>query len=278
MNPMRKIAHISDIHFGKADPPVVDRLAEAVCALEPDVVVVSGDLTQRARTKQFIEARAFLDRLPTPRIVVPGNHDVPLYNVINRFARPLDKYKKYITPDLEPVYVDDELAIVGVNTARSFTIKDGRISDVQAGAIAARFEDLDKSLIKIVVTHHPFDVPAGSDNSIVERAQKIMPVIAASGADIFLSGHLHVSRISSSAHRYELPDGRALLIIQAGTAASTRGRGEANSFNLIEIASPALTVTRFECEDKETGFVPVNSEPFERTLSGWSRSLLANSS
>ena len=126
---MRKLVHLSDIHFGEIDYALVDRVVEEVNEIGPDIVIVSGDLTQRAKTAQFIEARKFLDLLPTPQLVVPGNHDVPLYNIIDRFLNPLEKYCRHITPDLEPFFADEEMAIIGINTARSLTIKDGRIND-----------------------------------------------------------------------------------------------------------------------------------------------------
>jgi len=125
---MRTLVHLSDLHFGRVDPALVEPLIQLVGRIRPDVVVVSGDLTQRARTEQFKEARRFLDSLPAPQIVVPGNHDVPLHNVVSRFLQPLDKYRRYITDDLEPFYVDDAIAVLGINTARSLTIKRGRVS------------------------------------------------------------------------------------------------------------------------------------------------------
>jgi len=269
---MRKIAHLSDIHFGATDPLVVDRVVEIVHELEPHIVVVSGDLTQRARSNQFKEAREFLDRLPQPQIVVPGNHDVPLYNVFKRFAEPLTNYRKYITDDLMPFFQDDELAVIGVNTARSLTIKDGRINNAQVATIHQKLDPFDESILKIVVTHHPFDLPDGYDEDfIVGRADEMMPKIAACGADVFLSGHLHVSSVTNSAHRYRLDTGKAALIIQAGTATSHRHRGEANSFNLIEIDRPFLTVKRYECSVPESGFMLATTEQFTQTERGWSR-------
>ena len=105
---MRTIVHLSDIHFGRVDGAIIEPLIRIVDELKPDVVAVSGDLTQRARSRQFIEARAFLDKLPKPQIVVPGNHDIPLHNVLTRFLQPLDKYRQYITDDLQPFYADVE--------------------------------------------------------------------------------------------------------------------------------------------------------------------------
>src|SRR4051812_16456239 len=135
---MRNIVHLSDIHFGRVDYAVVERLKEKISEINPHLIVVSGDLTQRARSAQFIEARAFLDALPKPQIVVPGNHDIPLHNVYDRFIHPLDKYKKFITGDLHPFYADGEIGVIGINTARSLTIKDGRINEEQIAVIRER--------------------------------------------------------------------------------------------------------------------------------------------
>lgn len=264
------LIHISDVHFGKADYAVVERLREKITEIAPNLLIVSGDLTQRARSAQFIEARKFLDSLPKPQIVVPGNHDVPMYNVFARFAAPLEKYKKYITDDLEPFYSDDELAVIGINTARSLTIKDGRINEKQIVAIREKMCSLDDRMLKAVVTHHPFDLPEGFDNDdIVENAEKAMPLIADCGADVFFSGHLHVSHITHTANRYPLPSGRNALIIQAGTASSTRVRGEVNSFNLIEYEFPNLIVKRFECGNAENGFRESESQQFKQSAKGW---------
>src|SRR5437868_445629 len=135
---MRVIVHLSDLHFGRVDYAVIDPLVEAVGQIKPDVVAVSGDLTQRARSEQFKEAREFLDRLPSPQIIVPGNHDVPLHNAYARFFQALDKYKRYITEDIEPFHADEEVAILGLNTARSLTIKYGRVNEAQIAAIRER--------------------------------------------------------------------------------------------------------------------------------------------
>src|SRR4030095_11831424 len=155
---MRTIVHLSDLHFGRIDPAVVAPLIETIRQIKPDLVAVSGDLTQRARSHQFEEARAFLDELPKPQIVVPGNHDVPLHNVFARFLEPLTKYRRHITSDLRPFYYDDEIAVMGVNTARSLTIKGGRINEEQVAWMRERLCACDPAVVKIVVTHHPFDL------------------------------------------------------------------------------------------------------------------------
>ncbi|MEO8573434.1 MAG: metallophosphoesterase family protein [Pyrinomonadaceae bacterium] len=269
---MRSIVHISDIHFGDADPEVVERLVEKITEIQPGLVVVSGDLTQRAKTKEFQEARAFLDRLPQPQVIVPGNHDVPLYNVFHRFVHPLSKFRKHITDDLKPSCIDDDVAVFGINTARSLTIKGGRVSEQQVGELERKLCAVDERKLKIIVTHHPFDLPEGFDeDDIVGRAKTVMPRLVECGADVFLAGHLHVSHITHSARRYRLEDGYTALIIQAGTAASMRMRGENNSFNLLELGDALLIVKRFQHSMPDAGFHLATTEQFTRSERGWSR-------
>jgi len=114
---MRTIVHLSDLHFGRIDEALIAPIVAQIHEIAPDLIVVSGDLTQRAKSEQFMEARQFLDALPQPQIVVPGNHDVPLFNVMARFFRPLTKYRRYITQQLQPIFIDEEIAVIGINTA-----------------------------------------------------------------------------------------------------------------------------------------------------------------
>src|SRR4051812_27172878 len=164
---MRTLVHISDLHFGRLDPRTVPPLREAIVASCPDILVVSGDLTQRARNKQFASARRFLDSLPVPRVVVPGNHDVLLYNLVARWLWPLAAYRRHIDDNVEPFYADGEIAVLGVNTARSFTFKNGRINQGQVLRGYARLDNCDSGLVRIVVTHHLFDLPGHDDKDEV---------------------------------------------------------------------------------------------------------------
>ena len=268
---MRKLVHLSDLHFGRVDYRVVEPLIATVNEMNPHVVAVSGDLTQRARSHQFVEARQFLDQLPQPQIIVPGNHDVPLYNVVARFAQPLTKYRRHITDDLQPFYADEEVAILGINTARSLTFKYGRINEKQIEGIRERMCSYKDEMTKIIVTHHPFDLPEGQDQrELVGRSELAMQALASCGADVLLAGHLHVSHTGHTAERYKI-EGHSALVISAGTATSTRSRGEANSFNLIRINHPYIQVERFTWNDSTEKFAPSSSESFEHTPVGWKR-------
>lgn len=264
---MRTLVHLSDLHFGRVDAALLEPLAAKVHGLSPHLVVVSGDLTQRAKPAQFRQARAFLDRLPGPQLVVPGNHDVPLYNVLRRFFRPLDAYMRHISRDLEPVRIDGEIAVVGVNTARSAAFKGGRINQQQMARVRELLRPLPPQVAKIVVTHHPFDLPPGRDSrQLVGRAREAMQLFARCGADILLSGHLHESHASDTRLRYRIDD-FAALVVQAGTATSTRGRGEANSFNVLHIDHPRVRVERFAWAGSD--FEPQDSAMYEQGSGGW---------
>jgi len=268
---MRTIVHLSDIHFGRIHLNVVEPLVRTVNEIKPDVVAISGDLTQRARTYQFKEARAFLETLPQPQIIVPGNHDVPLHNLFTRFFQPLTKYRRYITDDLQPFYTDGEIAVVGVNTARSLTFKGGRVNLSQVELVREKLCLLPDEITKAVVTHHPFDLPEGHhEGDIVGRSRMAMNILAKCGADLFLAGHLHVSHTGQTAKRYNIK-GHSALVVSAGTATSSRGRGEANSFNVLRVQHPRIAVERLRWQPHTNQFVVVITERFRHTPDGWIR-------
>jgi 3',5'-cyclic AMP phosphodiesterase CpdA len=268
---MRTIAHLSDIHFGRADERVVERLAAAVTGLAPDLVAISGDLTQRARSAEFERARAFLTALPSPWLVVPGNHDVPFFNVAARFLWPLNRYTRYISPDLGPVHQDEEMIVVGVNTARSWAWGEGRINEAQVDEIVRRLDDARPAQTRIVVTHHPFDLPPGvHEKRLLGRAKMAMQKLAGAGADLFLAGHLHVSHIGHSAERYRI-EGHSALVVQAGTV-SMRSRGEAPSFNVLRIERPLITIERLVWDDLQGAFAATAAGMFRHSHEGWKSS------
>lgn len=268
---MRTLLHLSDLHFGRVDETLLDPLRAFAQALRPDLVVVSGDLTQRARSEQFEQARRFLDSLPPPRIVVPGNHDVPLHDVFSRFTRPLDKFRHFITSERQPSYVDDEIGVLGVDTSRSLTFKNGRINERQIEQLRAAFESMPPELTRVVVSHHPFDLPdTPGTNDLVGRAGLAMQTFARCGVDLLLAGHLHLSQIGNTAARYPTA-GYAALVVQAGTATSTRARGESNSFNVIRIAAPRIEVQRLEWQPLAGRFQTAATSRYERAGRVWQR-------
>jgi predicted MPP superfamily phosphohydrolase len=235
---VRTVAHVSDLHFGRLNPVALAPLRRRLEELSPDLVVVSGDLTQRARKRQFRAARAYLDTLPRPQLVVPGNHDVPFYNVLARFLAPLGGYRRNIAREEEPSYIDEEIAVLGVNTSRSLVWKGGKISAAQLARVANTLAGLSKQ-VRVVVTHHPC------------AALKACPV------DIVVSGHFHASRAEA--------DG--VVQVHAGTATSSRTRAEPNSFNLLRIAPERVEVEHYEMRRSE--FVRAQARAFVRNGNAW---------
>lgn len=245
---MRTLAHISDLHFSRIDPAVAEGLVADLHEQRPEILVISGDFTQRARRAQYAQAADYLRRLPQPQIVIPGNHDIPLYDVIRRFFFPLNRYRQYISRDLRPFYRDDSLAILGINTSRSWSWtwdgfwKDGRISTEQLLDAKLRLGELPPHVFKIVVTHHPFIPPPKERiHGIVRGAMPALDVMVDCGIDMLLAGHLHLGYSGDVRTHFEAAK-RSILSIQAGTAISTRRRSEPNAYNLIHIQPNDVTV------------------------------------
>ena len=266
---MGTIVHFSDLHFGRVDARLVAPLIRAVEAVAPDLVAVSGDLTQRARAGQFREARTFLDRLPFPTLVVPGNHDVPLFNLAARLLDPYGGYRRHIKDELEPVFENEDMIVVGLNSARSVPFHGGgRLNEAQVARAASRLMAAPERAIRIVVTHHPFDLPeTHGDEHLVGRSDMAMRQLAAARADVFLAGHLHVSHVGHSARRYQIA-GHSALVVQAGTM-STRRRGEPSTINILRVAPARIEVERHAWDDSTERFELTWQGAFHRTEGGW---------
>ena len=267
---MRTIAHISDLHFGREDPEIVAALREDLKETAPDLVAVSGDLTQRARRREFASARDFLQSLGAPVLAVPGNHDIPLYDLARRFLQPLDRYHRYIHADDNPFYVDAELAVLGLNTSRRTELRgDGRISTPQIEVLRQRFGALPAGLARVLVTHHPFvPAPSGPAQNLVRRGLEGLQAAEIAGVDVVLTGHLHRG-FAGDVRTHHVTIKRSILVFQAGTAVSTRLRGEPNSYNLIVFDPPHLACTIHAWEGQR--FQPLPPTRFLKTDHDWRR-------
>jgi 3',5'-cyclic AMP phosphodiesterase CpdA len=267
---MTRLVHLSDLHFGAHDERLVDGVDVAVDELKPDLIVVSGDFTQRARTEQFRDACEFLARLRERGhdvLGVPGNHDVPLYDVLRRFLSPLARYRRFIDDSLCPFIELPGVAVLGINTARSLTFKDGRISEEQVEFIRDTFARTADQVVRILVTHHPLFAleVAGETGRAIGRQHMALDAIEQAGVDMLLAGHNHHASSQDAGDLVTRAGGT--LVVQAGTATSTRVRDQEQSFNTIDIVEGAVTVTIHAWKGEE--FRPTDAQRYEWQEGRW---------
>lgn len=254
---MTRIAHISDLHFGALDEATLAPLHEAITRLAPDLVVVSGDLTQRARDAQFRAARSYLDTLPCARVLcVPGNHDVPLWNVLRRTLAPLRSYRRHVDADLYPTYLDADVAVIGINTARSATIANGRVNRRQLRRISRFLDEEAAGRCRIVVAHHPFALPEDSRERRVVRSHSGLAALVDSRVDLLLTGHRHRPWTRT------LEPG--LVTVHAGTATSSRTRGVPNSFAALDVTPGQIRIERWDWRAEDARFEAASEETLPR--------------
>ena len=267
---MTRIVHLSDLHFGAHDERLVEAVEWQVDQLKPDLVVISGDFTQLARTEQFRDACDFLDRLRDHGhevLGVPGNHDVPLYDVLRRFLSPLARYRRFIDDSLCPFVELPGVAVLGINTARSLTFKDGRINADQVRFIRDTFARTPSEAVRILVTHHPLFAleVAGEAERAIGRQELALDAVEESGVDMLLAGHNHHASSQDASDLVTRAGG--VLVVQAGTATSTRVREQEQSFNCIDVASKEVTVTVNAWKDDD--FRPTEPRRYEWHEGKW---------
>lgn len=243
---MSVLLHMSDSHFGTQRPPVLAALRRLAHDSRPVLVVLSGDLTQRARPAQFAAARAFVADLQTPFLVIPGNHDIPLYNLASRLLAPYARYQAAFGTELEPEWTSADWLVLGVNTTRWWRHKQGEVSPAQVARVAARLRAAASGQMRVVVVHQPMAVIREADRRNLLRGHaQAAGAWAAAGAQLVLGGHIHLPYVRP----LPAPPGDPLWVVQAGTAVSHRVRGNTpNSVNLIrrDATADACTVERWD--------------------------------
>ena len=227
---MSVLLQISDTHFGTEQPQVVEALLTLAAQQRPDVVVLSGDITQRARPFQFRAAKAFVDRLAAPVLAIPGNHDIALFDLWSRLTKPYASYAKAFGAELEPVYTSQELLVIGVNTTRAWRHKNGEVSTAQIDRVARLLNTAHPTQLRVVVVHQPLAVTEARDRPNLLRGHgEAVRAWAAAGADLLMGGHIHLP-YTLALHGLA----RRLWAVQAGTAVSSRIRlGVPNSVNIL---------------------------------------------
>lgn len=261
---MTTLAHISDLHFGREHPRVIEGVLDRLASTQPEIVIISGDITQRARTREFESAQVFLARLEWPYLIIPGNHDISVYNLVERFGYPWRKWHRYIGDELEPVVKDDSYVAIGVNTTRRlgslFNWSRGRISEMQIKNITRYLAGDQSERLRVIAVHHPFWLPGRYQHyHIIGGRDLAIREFKKSGVDIILSGHVHYTYT-------HLLNG--IVISHAGTAVSTRLLPDSpNSFKIVRGNCRQLSIETLVWNG--TDFSISTNQLFKRTESGW---------
>ena len=246
------IAHLSDVHMGSTTPSVLDALVADVHHHQPDVVVVSGDLTMRARKREFAAARNFLARLPQPQLVVIGNHDVPLYDLTTRFTAPYSRYRRELSDDLDPVLDVPGARLLGLQSMPRWRWKSGRVSSRQAALVSTVFTapqqhdqgpDSDATpttpALRVLVLHHP---PSLSGLATMAKIGSLDRALARGRVDVVLAGHTHIPRVSEYPVHHDRQLSRVVEVV-CGTSASSRTRGAPMAWMIVQADAANISVT-----------------------------------
>ncbi len=269
------IMHISDLHAGPPfNPDKAELVIREAAELKPELMVLSGDMVQRAEFRsQWRQIRAFIDQLPEPRLIVPGNHDVPQYNQIGRYLWPFRSYKKHISPELQPVFECEGLVAVGMNTARSFTIEGGKLDRRKLAWMEKTLKPYGQDVCKVVVMHHHLVLPPGPPDqkkSVIKGSREALAALDRAGVELVLCGHIHTSYIGNTLE-FDPNLRQGTIIAQSGTTTSRRGRlwhrGK-NSFNVIEIEDAVIRISQRMFIEEAARFVPVSEHVFPRRSGG----------
>jgi 3',5'-cyclic AMP phosphodiesterase CpdA len=270
-----KIAHLSDLHFGRiAHPGIVEALVREVNETEIDLAVLSGDLTQRARTSEFEGARRMLAAIGPPVLVVPGNHDVyPWWRPYRRLATPLRRYKRFITDNLAPTFEADGVSVLGLSTAYGATIKGGRVGPADRTALRQHYASCAEQAFKVLVLHHHLtEIRSLGPHDVAGQARKTLDTAADLGVELILCGHLHISHIEPLTI---IPREHRIVVASAGTATSNRWRsphGPTNFYNVITVEDDAFHIEERRYVPDDGRFVRDSTTRFARMRAAPDRS------
>lgn len=264
---MTTLLHISDTHFGTEQAPVVEALVRLSSDLAPDLLVLSGDITQRATTEQFEAARRFVDRLGVPRLAIPGNHDIPLFNGIARLLFPYARFQSAFGETLEPIHDSADLLVLCVKTTRRLRHIEGEVSTAQTKRIAARLRSARPGQLRVVVVHQPLHVEGDAEKKhLLRGCEAALRHWSEAGADVALGGHIHLPYM-----RELTPSGAGgarIVVAQAGTALSSRVRRDVpNSVNVIRHDAhdeAGCTIERWDYSTERSAFTRVEARRFNR--------------
>ncbi|GIZ53452.1 metallophosphoesterase family protein [Noviherbaspirillum aridicola] len=271
---MTRIAHLSDTHFGTELPQVAEALLDCLTGLRPDLTVVSGDVTQRARPSEFAAAVDYFRRLPSPFMVLPGNHDIPLFDLASRLLRPYRNFRAAFRAGAE-LWQGEAAAVLGLDTTLPLRHTRGRLDTAQLSRLTAQLPQEAAGKMRISAVHQPLHAAWPEDrDEVLLNAEEAAHAFARERIDVVLSGHVHVPVVTTTRQLFPRLR-RHFILAGAGTAISYRTRpGAPNSFNLLscEPGQGSVEVQSFHFAKDSRAFHPHARFAFSLALDGWTES------
>ncbi len=278
-----RILHYSDPHFGAYDAEIAEAAVAKAGELEPDIMVVSGDFSMRARRRELNLAAAWLKRLPQPQIIFPGNHDVPgLNHPLDRFFSPFRRYRRYLSKIEEPdLLLPEGGLMVTANSSTPFGLhldwSLGFLSPLQAHRIESRFEEAAPEGLRVLGIHHPLLASGEKKRATVSPLPLVAGMLQKSRVDLVLAGHFHQSRTGTfpdadlrtyTGNSVLEEDQWRAVVSQAPSICSTRLKGEPNGFHVIEVGDGMIEISVWRWQ--ATSFVVMPEvKRFQRSDDGW---------
>ncbi|MCA0274078.1 MAG: metallophosphoesterase [Proteobacteria bacterium] len=263
---MTRLLHLTDLHFGSERADLVQPLHEAVVAARPDLLIVSGDLTHRARAGQFRRAMEFLRGLGLPFVTLPGNHDIPLFNLPARFLATFGGWQRHVAPDLSPMREAGAALIFCANTADPYRWRGGQLRDDDLRRIFAGLKGRKNGMVPILACHHPLKVPAGFRRDETHGVETALPGLVRDGLQVVLTGHLHHWEIGLGITE---ATPQPLLMVQTGTALCDRPGERDHGFSVLDLEADAISVTPWIAADGTAAFRPATRRRFLRRDGLW---------
>ncbi|RYH00988.1 metallophosphoesterase [Salipiger sp. IMCC34102] len=261
-----RLVLLTDLHFGRASPDLVDPLLASVAEADPDLVTIAGDFVQRANADQFRMARDFVDRLTHPWIAVPGNHDIPLYNLVGRALNPRRAYRKWIAQETAPVYETDAAVIIGLDTTHRWSHQRGLIRPRQIARVCETIREKGHDKQIVVMAHHPFHQSPDVEKKVMKHAARALREWADCGPHVILSGHLHQWTVEP----FLAEKMRSMTLqVHCGTGLSTRLRGDPNEFAILDIEGDTFSACRMVADPDTKTYGARSQARYRRDADGW---------
>jgi len=269
MNPVHdhlRIVHISDLHFGAQHEGAAAALLKAIGGLSPALTLITGDITQRARTQQFLDARQFFGQLPAQWMAVPGNHDMPLFRPWHRLLTPRHRYRTHIGAITSDRLDHPQLRVALLDSTNHLAWRSGRLSSEASRNAARWLGESGPAQLRIAAAHHPFASRQKGNKGGMAGASKARQTLIDEGeVDLLLWGHLH--RTETLLVRG--PSGRQAVGLGVGSPTSHRHVGDGFYFHHMDVSRDHISTTVWRRFPADADFHVHSTHAFRREQGSW---------